>query len=348
LLSPENVAYTTGFVVPSQPLMRWRHAVCIVPAEGQPSMVVVDMETTTVRDHLPSIELFTYNEFLDDPMQALATALKKLGLGSATLGAELGYLPSADAARLRECLPEATFAACDRQVADARIIKTPAEIERLRALSRLTDATIHGALTSVTAGDSEMDLAGALTRGIFERGADNFKLLIVATGERSGYPNVGPTDRRLERGDLIRTEIFGMQAGYHAGVCRTAVVGEPTDENRRIWRILIECRDLVLEQIKPGASAAKIYRDFCASFERTGFPPISFVGHGIGVFLHEDPYIGRYHDFTLEAGMVLGVEPLVYSPGMGMQNKDMVLVTPTGCELLSSVTPAEELIRVPA
>ena len=61
LVSPENVAYATGFVVPSQPLMRWRHAVCIVPLEGEPSMVVVDMETTTVRDHLPSIEVTTYN-----------------------------------------------------------------------------------------------------------------------------------------------------------------------------------------------------------------------------------------------------------------------------------------------
>lgn len=348
LLSPENVAYTTGFVVPSQPLMRWRHAICVIPAEGQPSMVVVDMETTTVRDHLPDIELFTYNEFLDDPMQALADALTKLGLGDAKLGVELDYLPAADAARLQRFLPSASFEACDKPVAEARILKTPTEIERLRELSRLTDATICAALTSVKAGMTEMDLAGALTRGVFERGADNFKLLIVATGERSGYPNVGPTDRVLKAGDLIRTEIFGMKAGYHAGICRTAIVGEPTPDQERLWSILIECRDLVLEQMKPGASASAIYAAFNESFARTGFPPISFVGHGIGVFLHEDPYIGKYRDFTLRAGMVLGIEPLIYSPGMGMQNKDMVLVTETGCELLSNVTPAEQLIRVPA
>ncbi len=348
LLSPENVAYATGFVVPSQPLMRWRHAVCIVPVDGEPSLVVVDMETTTVRDHLPSVDVATYNEFTDDPMQTLAATLDRQGLGTAALGIELEYLPAADFARLQGFLPGARWEACDRPVARARIVKTPTEIERLRALSRLTDATIYEALTSIRASMTEMDIAGRLTRGIFERGADNFKLMIVATGERSGYPNVGPTDRVLKLGDLIRTEIFGMKAGYHAGVCRTAVVGEPTDEQRRVWSILIKCRDLVLGEIRPGASAAHIYRLFADYFAEVGFPPISFVGHGIGVHLHEDPYVGRYGDATLEAGMVLGVEPLVYAPGQGMQNKDMVLVTDDGCELLSNVTPAEELIRVPA
>ena len=347
LVSPENVAYATGFVVPSQPLMRWRHAVCIVPLEGEPSMVVVDMETTTVRDHLPSIEVTTYNEFTDDPMQALAAALKARGLETARLGLELDYLPAAHASRLEVCLPRARFEACDRSLAEARMVKTPGEMERLRQLSRLTDATIHEALTSVRAGMSEMDIAGRLTRGIFERGADSFKLMIVASGERSGYPNVGPTERVLRAGDLIRTEIFGLQAGYHAGVCRTAMVGEPADEPRRIWQVLIECRDLVLERIRPGASTAAIYHRFCDAFARTGFPPISFVGHGIGVFLHEEPYIGRYGDARLEAGMVLGIEPLVYAPGLGLQNKDMVLVTDDGCELLSNVTPADELLKVP-
>ena len=195
---------------------------------------------------------------------------------------------------------------------------------------------------------TEMDIAAHLTRGIFERGADTFKLMIVATGERSGYPNVGPTTRVLRAGDLIRTEIFGVRAGYHAGVCRTAVVGPPTADQERVWATIIACRDLVMAGIRPGASSAAIYRSFSEVFEAAGLPAISFVGHGIGVHLHEEPYLGRYGDTRLEAGMVLGIEPLVYAPGRGMQNKDMVLVTETGCELLSNITPAETLIEVPA
>lgn len=347
LLSPENVVYAAGFVVPSQPLMRWRHAACIVPIDSQPSMLVVDMEASTVRDRLPAIEVFTYGEFTDDPMQTLGSVLRKLDLDGASLGIELGYLPAVDARRLQNALPTVRWEPCDADVARARMVKTAGEIEILRELSRLTDATIQGALGGVKAGMTEMDIAGLLTRGIYERGADSFKLMIVASGERSGFPNVGPTNRVLREGDLIRCEIFGVRGGYHAGVCRTAAVGEPTEEARRIWSILIECRDLVFELIRPGASAAEIYRRFSEQFARTGLPLIDFVGHGIGVFLHEEPYIGRYGDATLEAGMVLGIEPLVYAPGMGLQNKDMVLVTADGCSLLSDVTPAEELLRVP-
>lgn len=347
LLSPENFAYATGYVVPSHPLMRWRHAAFVLPVTGDPAMVVVDMEARTVADRFPNAIVASYNEFTEDPMDLLASTLKELGLASAAIGVELGYLAAVDAERLRSRLPDAGLRPCDGVVADARIIKTPDEIDKLRGLSRLTDATILDALGAVEAGMTEMDIAARLTEGIFTRGADTFKLMIVASGERSGYPNVGPTSRTLRRGDLIRTEIFGMSDGYHAGVCRTAVVGEPSEDQKRVWSVLIDARDEILELIRPGASSAGIYARFIERFDRAGLPAISFVGHGIGVFLHEEPYIGKYDDRRLEEGMVLGIEPLVYAPGKGMQNKDMVLVTSDGSELLSNVTPADELIVVP-
>lgn len=347
LLSPENFAYATSFVVPSQPLMRWRHAAFILPVSGEPALVVVDMETRTVADHLPTVTVHTYNEFTEHPMDALAVTLESMGLAAAHVGVELGYLPADDAERLRGALPQAQLRSCDVAIAEARIVKTPTEVDRLRALSRLTDATILTALRSVRAGMTEMDIAAKLTQGIFERGADTFKLMIVASGERSGYANVGPTDRVLGPGDLVRVEIFGVRDGYHAGVCRTAVVGQPTAQQEAVWSVLIECRDQILKQVRPGASSAAIYQGFLDLFQRAGLPAISFVGHGIGVFLHEEPYIGKYADATLRLGMVLGIEPLVYAPGRGMQNKDMVLVTDDGCELLSDVTPAERLIEIP-
>jgi Xaa-Pro dipeptidase len=347
LLSPENFAYATGFVVPSHPLMRWRHAACVIPVSGEPALVVVDMETRTVRDHLPSATVSGYNEFTQHPMDVLAETIEGMSLESGHIGIELGYLPADDSARLSSRL-RAQMTSCDAAIADVRVIKSPTEVDRLRALSRLTDETILAALRSVRAGMSEMDIAAKLTQGIFERGADTFKLMIVASGERSGYPNVGPTERILDEGDLVRVEIFGVRDGYHAGVCRTAVVGRPTTEQESVWSVLIECRDEILEQVRPGASSAQIYRSFLGRFERANLPAISFVGHGIGVFLHEAPYIGKYGDPTLLPGMVLGIEPLVYAPGQGMQNKDMILVTDDGCELLSDATPADRLIEIAA
>ncbi|HET6346962.1 MAG TPA: M24 family metallopeptidase, partial [Myxococcota bacterium] len=176
-----------------------------------------------------------------------------------------------------------------------------------------------------------------------------FKLMIVATGERSEYPNVGPTDRVLKPGDLCRVEIFPIIGGYHAGVCRTAVVQEAPARATQIWRNLTECKHIVLDAIRPGASTRAIYGAFLAKFGELGLPPISFVGHGIGLHLHEEPYLGKYGDSLLEAGMVLGIEPLVYGVGMGfgLQNKDMVAVTATGAELLSDQTNTDELIVIP-
>lgn len=346
LLSPENFAYATGFVVPSHPLMRWRRAACVVPRNGPPQIMVVDMEAKTTTAHLPDLPLTTYNEFIDRPMSTLAELLHDLGLTHPVIGIELDYLSASDAEELRKALPGAEFVRCDEVIAFTRTRKTRYEIERLRDLSRLTDATILDSLTSVAAGMTEMDIASRLTRGIFERGADTFKLMIVASGERSGYPNVGPSSRILCEGDLARVEIFGMRDGYHAGVCRTAVVGRPTQRQKEVWSVIIECRNALLTQIRPGASTKAIYSHFVSVFQRAGLPAISFVGHGIGVYLHEEPYIGKYDDRILEAGMVLGIEPLVYAPGQGMQNKDMVLVTESGCELLSDVTLADELIEI--
>jgi Xaa-Pro dipeptidase len=197
-------------------------------------------------------------------------------------------------------------------------------------------------------GSNEMDLAAALTRGIYEQGADYFKLMIVATGERSVFPNVGPSARILGRGDVCRVEIFPIIGGYHAGVCRTAAVGAPPPQAQRIWANLTACKHMLLDAIKPGASTRSIYDLYRKKVGELDLPPISFIGHGIGLHLHEDPYLGPTPDRALEAGMVLGIEPLIYETGFGfgMQNKDMVLVTAAGCELLSDYLDTDELLIV--
>jgi Xaa-Pro aminopeptidase len=349
-ISPENFAYVTGFVSPTQPLMRWRHAMALVTADGATALVVVDMEANTIRAKAPpGTEIAVWREFKFDAMPALADLLRKHGLAEARIGIELDYLPAGDFAALRELLPGADFKPAQNLLARLRQIKTPAEIDILRRLSRIADRAITEAYQSVHAGATEMDLAAALTRGVYAQGAEYFKLMIVATGERSVFPNVGPTERVLKRGDVCRVEIFPMIGGYHAGVCRTAAVGSPPTEAKRIWTNLTACKHLLLAAIKPGASSRAIYDLYLAKLSELGLPPISFIGHGIGLHLHEDPYLGPTDDQALEADMVLGIEPLVYETGFGfgMQNKDMVLVTDSGCELLSDHTDTDRLIIVP-
>lgn len=348
LLSPENFAYAAGFVVPSQPLMRWRHAAVIVTAQGRCALLVVDMEESTTRAKAEGIEIRVWGEFQYNAMSVLAELLSDLGVASGQIGTEFDYLPAADHAALSRLLPNARFKAAQDLLARLRQIKTAAELEHLRALSVIADRAILGALQDVTVGSTEMDIAAAVTRRVYELGAENFKLLIVATGERSVFPNVGPTLRRLRPGDICRVEVFPVLRGYHAGVCRTARVGEAPAGADDIWRNLVECKYLTLDMIRPGASSKAIYEKFIHRMAKLNLPPISFLGHGIGLHLHEDPYLGPYSDVPLEPGMVLGFEPLVYNTGLGfgMQNKDMVAVTDTGCTLLSDFTNTDELIEI--
>jgi Xaa-Pro dipeptidase len=346
-VSPENVTYVSGLVVPSQSLMRWRHAICIVTADGRISMVVIDMETNTVKAHAGIDDVRVYREFSEDPMNQLAETLKDLKLERAKIGIEMEFLPAKDFITLQRNLPAVQWIGADAIFNKARQVKTPKELELLRMLSKLTDKAISDTLRQAKAGMSEMDLAGLLLSALFAGGAENYKLMIIASGERSQFPNVGPTERKLKAGDLIRMEVFGQKSGYLAGVCRTAVVGDATPEQYKIWSNLIECKYLVMDLIRPGASCPEIYQKFLQKFGKLGFEPISFVAHGIGLHLHEEPYMGRSGNEIVEAGMVGAFEPLVYIPGrFGMQNKDMFCVTKTGCELLSDYTPTDALLRV--
>jgi Xaa-Pro dipeptidase len=352
--SPENFAYLTGFVVPSQPLIRHRHAMVIVTADGKSAIFGVDMEATTIKRREPDTPSRIWAEFTDSAMAVLASQLKELGLEAARIGIEMDYLPAGDLARLTRELPKTTFCGNEAILARLRQIKTADEIALLRRLSHIADQSITDALAAVKAGDSEMDIAAHMTRNIYALGAEHFKLMIVATGERSQLPNVGPSERKLQVEDVCRVEIFSVISGYQAGVCRTAVVQRAPAHAAKIWQNLVECKYLLMDMIKPGASCRAIYEAFIRKLSELNLPPISFVGHGIGLHLHEDPYIGKTPeigktgDAQLEAGMVLGVEPLCYQTGYGygMQNKDMMLVTETGCELLSDYADTDRLLVV--
>src|ERR671921_453350 len=113
--SPENFAYLTGFVVPSQPLIRHRHALVIVTADGKTAIFGVDMESTTIRRQEPDTPSRIWAEFTDSAMAVLADQLKGLGLAAARIGIEMDYLPAGDFAKLQQALPKARFSA-DEQI----------------------------------------------------------------------------------------------------------------------------------------------------------------------------------------------------------------------------------------
>jgi len=345
--SPENFAYLAGFVVPSHHVLRWRHSMLIVKPDETVSVFTVDMEASTVSGRLPGVPLKSWGEFTDSSMVVFAEQLRELSLIQGRVGIETDYLPARDLEILKRELPKIEFVGAQDLFKNARMIKTGRELDLLHRLSRISDQSIKDALAAADTGTSEMQLAANLTSGIYSRGAEDFKFMIIATGARSQLPNVGPSERILASGDVCRVEIFSILDGYHAGVCRSAYVGAPPDHAERIWALLSDATQMLLEIIRPGASTHDIYDAYLKMIAPLDMPPIAFVGHGIGLHLHEDPYLGAQNDCALEEGMVLGIEPLIYRTGygFGLQNKDMVAVTENGCSLLSDATATKILVK---
>src|SRR5262244_1345384 len=145
-ISPENFAYVTGFLSPTQPLMRWRHAMALVTADGAVALVVVDMEASTIRAKSPpGTEIAVWHEFKFDAMSVLAALLREHGLGQARVGIEMDYLPAGDLTALSQLLPRTSFTAAQAMLARLREIKTPEEIDILRRLSRIAEKAITDA-----------------------------------------------------------------------------------------------------------------------------------------------------------------------------------------------------------
>src|SRR5262245_34104069 len=151
--SPENFAYVTGFLSPTQPLMRWRHAMALVTANRDVALTVVDMEASTIKAKCPpGTEIEDWKELKFDAMAVLANQLREHGLGLARIGIEMDYLPAGDFEALSKLLPEAAFVPAQALLARLREVKTPAEIGVLRRLSRIADKGITDAYQAVHAG----------------------------------------------------------------------------------------------------------------------------------------------------------------------------------------------------
>src|SRR5690606_29236160 len=134
----------------------------------------------------------------------------------------------------------------------------------------------------------------------------------------------------------VRVDVIGTASNYYSDVARTAVVGKATDEQLRTWANMVEARKVALDAMRAGTSTHAMYQRYAEQMERWNLPPIKFLGHGLGLTLHEEPYIGPYSDIELRPGMVMCLEPLCWYPNRwGVQLEDEVIVTEDGYELIT-------------
>ena len=345
--SPESVTYSAGFEVPSQAFpIRERIVFCVITASGDQVMLVPDMEMSYAKSRSLLRSVRDYNEFTDDPVAAVADILRELAVTRKRVALEDDFLPGPVLSRLVGFLPDATILPAKPLMDNLRLIKTPGEIQKLRRLAQIAEKAIYYASGRAREGGSELEMATHFYESVLSDGAGGIKELIIGSGERAEYANANPTARHLCGGDLVRMDVLAKDEGYLSDVARTAVVGIPTRTQRETWAKLIEARSLLLDKVKPGASTGDIFRVYQEFFERVGLRPINFVGHGLGLSVHEGPYISRYHTGELRPGMVIALEPLYLPSGEGYHVEDTIVVTDDGHELVTSLHDSSELITI--
>src|SRR5579883_1186012 len=349
IASPENIAYTADVVVPSQAIVRHRLVLCLVPQEGAPEIIVVNIEESFVQENSTIERVIAYNEFTEDPIQVLAERIQAAGLGRGRIGIEHTALSIKSYETLRKGLPQATLVPIDNLLHELRMIKTPSELEKLRQMGKAAERAARSAFEHVRVGMTEIELGQLITEAYLANGGDRLTMLVVGAGERSGFANAAPTRRQLRHGDIVRVDVIGTGDNYYSDVARTAVIGRATDEQLRAWSHLVEARKVALAALRPGASTRAMYQRYAEQMERWNLPPIKFLGHGLGLTLHEEPYIGPYTDIQLRPGMVMCIEPLCWYPEhWGVQLEDEVILTGDGYELITDQYDESELYVIPA
>ena len=223
-----------------------------------------------------------------------------------------------------------------------RLIKTPQEITIIKAAADIAEAAFEHILTFIAPGKTELEVSNELEFFMRKQGASSSSFdIIVASGLRSALPHGVATDKVIEKGDFVTLDFGALYNGYVSDVTRTVAIGEPSDQLKEIYQIVLDSQMLALEKIKPGMTgieADAVARDYIKS-KGYGEAFGHSLGHGIGLEVHEGPGLSFRSEVVLEEGMVITIEPGIYLPGVGgVRIEDDSVMTATGNSKLTHST----------
>jgi Xaa-Pro aminopeptidase len=229
-----------------------------------------------------------------------------------------------------------------------RTVKDDDEIALLREACAIGDRALAETLGHIAPGHSEREVARRLETAMIDLGADGIAFeTIVATGSNSAIPHHRPTDREVERGDLLKIDFGALYGGYHADCTRTVVVGrEPEDWQREIYDVVRAAQRAGRHALTVGADTRDVDSAARQVVVDAGygdqFP--HGLGHGVGLEIHEAPLMGYRASGRLAARTPVTVEPGVYLPGRGGVRIEDTLVVTDGVPDLLTTTPKDLLV----
>ncbi|AUI58818.1 Xaa-Pro peptidase family protein [Amycolatopsis sp. BJA-103] len=306
----------------------------VIPADGVPALVLPKLEAPGYAD-VPAdelgIEVVTWVDG-DNAYELVADRLGKPGRVAVS-----DFTPALHVLAFRGALGDADQTLAGPIVRELRMRKDAAEIQALRDAGAAIDrvhARVHEWLRP---GRTEAEVGADITAAIVEEGHTHADFVIVGSGPNGASPHHDVSERVIERGDVVVVDIGGPIAeGYNSDSTRTYAVGEPRDADvAETYAVLQRAQRAAVEAVRPGVTAEQIDAAARDIIDGAGYGEffIHRTGHGIGLDVHEEPYIIKGNALPLEPGMAFSVEPGIYQPGRwGARIEDIVVVTEDGVE----------------
>lgn len=228
-----------------------------------------------------------------------------------------------------------------------RALKSESEIELIRRSVETNSKAFESAARRIRPGVRERDLAAEIDYRMRRLGAEKPSFeTIVASGERSALPHAHPTSAAMKPRELVLIDMGAFRDGYASDMTRMFFLGVPGARVKRLYRAVLEAQLAAIDAVRPGVTAAHVDRQARNVLKAYKLDRafVHSTGHGLGLEIHELPRIGRKDKTPLAAGMAITIEPGVYLEGLGgIRIEDTVVVTPTGCEVL---TPTSKDLRI--
>ena len=275
-----------------------------------------------------------------DLLTPLAARLAELGVNR--LGFESDHVTPAWLADAAAGVTGVEWVPLRRFVEGLRAVKDEYEVARLAEAQALADEVWAHMLPKIAPGVTERQLAVELRHQFELAGAENYPgIPIVASGWRAALPHGRASNKELVRNEFVLFDFGALVNGYHSDMTRTVVLGKADEKMKEIYDLVLEAELAGLELAqRPGVTGRDIDRACRVPIHRGGYQQYEHgfsVGHGLGLEVHEDPFVSEAYEARLEPGMVITVEPGIYVPGFtGVRIEDTVLITEGGGEVLNS------------
>ncbi|KIC07348.1 hypothetical protein RA19_24405 [Leisingera sp. ANG-M1] len=338
LFDPENMFWLTGY----QTIGYFTFQAMYVPAAGKP-VVITRVVNRDMALALPTIAAAVPVFDTQDHIAVLAEFLNQTGARRLGLETVSRYLNVSDHRRL-EAAAEVPFTDWNGTIEQFRMIKSPAQLDRMRAAARAVEAGIDAALKEIAPGKTDNDLAAALIGGSTRAGSEYFgHPPMVVAGPRSELCFALWRRNTIQKGDVVLLEGAGVVDRYHALMSRSAVVGKPTDEHKATAEALNEILETAVDNIKPGLTAGEIDHLCRARVEAKGLGKYfkSRTAYGIGIGFPPNWAEGHIYSIrpddplVIQPNMTFHIIPTMFREGFGMAISDSVCVTESGCEVLT-------------